>query len=213
MGFAEHARVCLQSLIMATITLKEFSWERMIAAVEDVRERACRATSALKQAGIAHVVIGGNAVAAWVARVDKEAVRNTKDVDLLVRRQDFPDVVNALQAVGFVHQYVNGIDLFLDGPRGSVRSAIHVVFAGEKVRADSLAPSPDVTESEAGPDFPVPTLAALVRMKLTAFRLKDRVHLLDMLEVGLVDESWYARLLPELAARLKEVIDARIQEA
>jgi len=198
---------------MTANALKEFSWERMIAAVEDVRERACRATAALKRAGIAHVVIGGNAVAAWVARVDKEAVRNTKDVDLLVERRDFARIVEVLQAVGFVHQYVNGIDLFLDGPQGSVRSAIHVVFAGEKVRADDLEPSPDVTESEAGPEFPVPTLAALVRMKLTAFRLKDRVHLLDLLEVGLLDESWCARFAPELAARLKDVIDSRNEES
>src|SRR5262245_57152910 len=100
---------------MATIVLKDFSWERMIAAVEDVRERACRATAALQKAGIAHVVIGGNAVAAWVARVDKEAVRNTKDVDLLIRRTDLADTIKALEGVGFVHQYVNGVDLFLDG--------------------------------------------------------------------------------------------------
>jgi hypothetical protein len=198
---------------MTAIVLQDFSWERMIAAVEDVRERACRATAALKQAGIEHVVIGGNAVAAWVARVDKEAVRNTKDVDLLIRRPDFPRVVETLLAVGFVHQYVNGIDLFLDGPEGSVRSAIHVVFAGEKVRATDLAPSPDVAESEAGPEFPVPTLNALVRMKLTSFRSKDRVHLLDMLEVGLIDETWYGKLSAELALRLKDVIDSRAEEA
>ena len=61
----------------------------MVAAVEDVRERACRAARALQQAGIPHVVVGGNAVAAWVARVDQEAVRNTKDVDLLVATEGF----------------------------------------------------------------------------------------------------------------------------
>jgi hypothetical protein len=197
---------------MPTPVLKDFSWERMIGAVEDVRERACRATAALHQAGVAHVVIGGNAVAAWVARVDREAVRNTKDVDLLLRRPDLPRAVEVLQSVGFVHQYVNGIDLFLDGPEGSVRSAIHVVFAAEKVRADDPTPSPDVTESEPGPEFPVPTLAALVRMKLTSFRLKDKVHLLDLLEVGLIDESWCDSLLPELAARLREVIASRQEE-
>src|SRR4051812_33916283 len=101
------------------VVLKDFSWERMIAAVEDVRERACRATAALRQSGIAHVVIGGHAVASWVARVDKEAVRNTKDVDLLVRREDFPRVVDVLQSIGFIHQNVSGVDLFLDGPEGS----------------------------------------------------------------------------------------------
>ena len=73
---------------MTATVLKEFSWERMIAAVEAVRERACRASAALKLEGIPHVVVGGHAVASWVARVDKEAVRNTKDVDLMILRAD-----------------------------------------------------------------------------------------------------------------------------
>jgi Uncharacterised nucleotidyltransferase len=198
---------------MGAVVLKDFSWERMIAAVEEVRDRACRAAAALQQAGIPHVVVGGHAVASWVARVDKEAVRNTKDVDLLVRRQDFPRLVDVLQSIGFIHQNVAGVDLFLDGPQGSVRSAVHVVFAGEKVRPDYVLPTPEITEAEAGPDFPVPTLDALVRMKLTSFRLKDKVHLLDMLEVGLIDESWCGRVPPELAARLKELVDQREGEA
>ena len=197
---------------MGAVDLKEFSWERMIAAVEAVRERACRAAAALRQAGIPHVVVGGHAVASWVARVDKEAVRNTKDVDLMVRRDDFPRVVDVLQSIGFIHQSVSGVDLFLDGPEGSVRSAIHIVFAGEKVREHYLLPTPDVAEAEAGPDFPVPTLDALVRMKLTSFRLKDKVHLLDLLDVGLIDESWSGRLPPEISARLQELIDERLQE-
>jgi hypothetical protein len=198
---------------MADVILHDFSWQRMIAAVEDVRERACRASSALRRAGIAHVVIGGNAVAAWVARADLEAVRNTKDVDLLVRRDDFARVVAELGAAGFVHRNVNGVDLFLDGPQGSVRSAIHVVFAGEKVRPDHVLPAPDVADSEAGPEFPVPTLDALVRMKLTAFRLKDQVHLTDLLEVGLIDATWLDRLPPPLAVRLEQVIETRKREA
>jgi len=195
------------------VVLKDFSWERMVRAVEDVRERACRAAVVLREAGLQFVVVGGHAVASWVARVDKEAVRNTKDVDLLVRRQDFARVAEALQSVGFIHQNVSGVDLFLDGPQGSVRSAIHIVFAGEKVHPDYTLPAPEVTECEPGPDFPVPTLDALVRMKLTSFRLKDQVHLLDMLEVGLIDESWFSRLSAELGARLQEIIDRREREA
>jgi hypothetical protein len=198
---------------MISTVLRPFSWERMTAAVEAVHQRACRAAAALQQAGVPCLIVGGHAVAAWVARVDQEAVRNTKDVDLLVRREDFPQVIEALQAVGFIHRNVAGVDMFLDGPEGSVRSAIHVVFAAEKVRADYLLPLPDVTESEPGPDFPVPTLDALVRMKLTSFRLKDKVHLLDMLEVGLINESWCSRFPPELGARLEEVIDSREREA
>ena len=198
---------------MISVTLKDFSWERMVAAVDAVRERARRAAAALNRAGIPYCVVGGNAVAAWVARVDVEAVRNTKDVDLLVRRRDFARVVSELESVGFVHQNVAGVDLFLDGPAGSVRSGIHIVFAGEKVRPEYPLAAPDVSESEAGPEFPVPTLDALVRMKLTSLRLTDRVHLLDLLEVGLIDASWCDRFPTPLGARLREVIQSRDQEA
>ena len=197
---------------MADIPLGDFSWERMIAAVDAVRERACRATSALGRAGIPHAVVGGNAVAAWVARVDVEAVRNTKGVDLLLRREDFKQTIEVLDSVGFVHQNVNGIDLFLDGPEGSVRSAVHVIFAAEKVRPGHPVPAPDVTDSEPGPEYTVATLDALVRMKLTSFRLKDKVHLLDLLDVGLIDEDWCDRLTPELAARPREIIDEQDRE-
>jgi hypothetical protein len=44
-------------------------------------------------------------------------------------------------------------------------------------------------------------------MKLTANRLKDKVHILDMIEVGLIDQSTVATVLPELAPRLQELID------
>ncbi len=197
---------------MTTAKLKDFSWERMIAAVDAVRERARRMAAALDGAGIKHAMIGGNAVAAWVARVAVEAVRNTKDVDILVRREDFQRVVQAAQSAGFVYQNVAGVDLFLDGPEGSVRSAVHVVFAREKVRADYMLPAPDVTESEAGPEFTVAALDALVRMKLTSFRLKDKVHLLDLLDVELIDESWCERFPPELGARLRDLMDSRDRE-
>ena len=67
--------------------------------------------------------------------------------------------------------------------------------------------SPAVEESEPADAFRVLKLEALVRMKLTSFRDKDRTHLRDMLEVGLIGVSWCARLPPELAARLQELVD------
>lgn len=48
---------------------------------------------------------------------------------------------------------------------------------------------------------------SLVLRKLTAFRRKDQVHLLDLLQVKLIDASWIARLPAPLAARLQELID------
>ncbi len=194
------------------VELKDFSWDRMIAAVGAVRERARRASSALAHESIPHTIIGGHAVASWVARVDAEAVRNTADVDLLIRREDLERTIAALSDVGFIQHNVNGIDHFLDGPAGSVRSAVHVVFAREKVFRDYPTETPDVTEAEPGPEFPVPTLDALVRMKLTSFRLKDKVHILDLISVGLVDESWLTRVPEPLMARLKELLESPDRE-
>src|SRR5271156_3610745 len=93
-------------------------WERALMAAEKVKERLRRATKALDDAGVRYAVVGGNAVAEWVARGDEEAVRNTRDVDLLVRRADFAATRTALEAVGFVYHYLLDIDLFIDGPKG-----------------------------------------------------------------------------------------------
>ena len=179
----------------------------MIEAVEAVRERACRATAALQRAGVPYAIAGGNAVAAWVARVDRVAVRNTQDVDILVRRSDFDAVKTALESVGFVHHNILDVDCFIDGPNGSPRDAIHLIFAGEKVRATYDYPSADVSESVSAEEYCVLSLDALVRMKLNSFRRKDQVHLLDLLDVGLIDSSWLSRLVPLHAAKLQQLID------
>ena len=189
------------------VELQDFSWKRMIEAVEAVRERACRATAALQRAGVPYAVAGGNAVAAWVARVDRAAVRNTQDVDILVRRSDFDAVKVALEGVGFEHHNVMDVDCFIDGPDGSPRDAVHLLYAGEKVRPTYFAPSADVTEAVPAEEYQVLSLEALVRMKLNSFRRKDQVHLLDLLDVGLIDRSWLTRLIPEHAARLQQLID------
>ena len=108
--------------------------DRMVRAVEKVRERLQRAAAALEAAGIPYAVVGGNAVASWVARVDEAAVRNTQDVDILLNRSDLEAAKQALAAAGFVFRHVKGIDMFLDGPGAKARDAVHILFAGEKVR-------------------------------------------------------------------------------
>ena len=215
-------------------TYGDVSWERMERAVEKVRQRLLRAASALEQAGIPYAVVGGNAVAAWVSRVDEAAVRNTQDVDILIRRQDLPAIIAAMAKAGFVHRHAAGIDMLLDGPEAKARDAVHLVFAAEKVRPEYLLPAPDVDESEdaflsrfegeAKRNLPSPfgrgaggeggeahyrmlSLESLVRMKLTSFRDKDRMHIRDLLEVGLIDAHWCGRFPAELAARLQELIE------
>ena len=180
---------------------------RVERAVERVTERLHRATAALEAAGVPYAVAGGNAVALWVARVDESAVRNTREVDVLLDRRDLPAATAALEAAGFVYRHVGGVDVFLDGPDDKAREGVHVVFAGEKICGCEPAMNPLLEKSEAGERFRVLTLAALVRVKLTAFRDKDRTHLRDMIDIGLIDATWLLRLPAELAARLKKLLD------
>ena len=179
----------------------------MIRAVEKVRDRLRRAVAALEAGGVPYAVAGGNAVAAWVSRVDEAAVRNTQDVDILLRRADLPAAKSAMARAGFVYRHSAGLDMFLDSPDATARDAVHLVFAGEKVRPDSLHPAPDVADSELTDSFRLVTLDALVRMKLTSFRDKDRTHLRDLMEVGLLDATSGARLPAGLRERLQSLFD------
>jgi hypothetical protein len=198
--------------IMATDFFELSILDRMVRAVELVRNRLKRATAALEAAGVPYAVVGGNAVAAWVAQVDEAAIRNTQDVDVILSRADLEAAKLALASAGFVYRHVKGIDMFLDGEGAKARDAVHVLFAGEKVRADDIAEAARLDETEqinspAGGRFRVVTLDALVRMKLTSHRLKDRVHLLDLIDVGLIDSTWPAKYPPELAGRLQDLLD------
>src|SRR5438105_1586241 len=157
---------------MADAAITPIGWERALMAAEKVKERLRRATKALDDAGVPYAVAGGNAVAEWVARIDEDAVRNTKDVDLLIRRADFPAVKATLEAVGFVYYHVADVDLFIDGPQGRPSAGVHLLFAGEPVKKTDEHPLPDITESERAVEFQVVSLAAIVRMKLIANRRK-----------------------------------------
>jgi hypothetical protein len=181
--------------------------DRMERAVEKVRDRLNRATGALQSAGIPYAVIGENAVAAWVATVDESAVRNTQDADLLIRRADLDAVKSGLSSAGFIFRRVKGIDIFLDGLGAKKRDAVHIFFAGEKVRSTDQVSAPEVSESEFVDTRHVVSLHSLVKIKLTSFRDKDRTHLRDMIDFGLIDEAWLPALPSELSHRLKELLD------
>ena len=57
------------------------------------------------------------------------------------------------------------------------------------MRPEDPVPTPDVSESESIQQHSTLKLEALVRMKLTSFRRKDRMHLRDMIDVELVDAA------------------------
>ena len=182
-------------------------WDRMNRAVEKVQERLEKTARTLESAGILYAIIGGNAVRAWVAQADEAAVRTTRDVDILLRREDLPAAITAMEAAGFVYRHSAGIDRFLDDPDAKARDAVHVLLANEKVRDTDIVAAPDVSESVTVTAHQTLTLEALVRMKLNVFRRKDQMHLIDMLDVGLIDETWVNRYPSTLANRLQELID------
>jgi hypothetical protein len=181
--------------------------DRMERAVMKVRERLLRATAALNGIGVPYAVIGGNAVASWVATVDEGAVRNTRDVDLLVRRDDLPAITAALEQAGFVRAEVLDVVMFRDGEEGKPSEAVRLLFAGEKVRPEHSLPAPEIQTVENPAQFHVITLEALVEMKLLSNRDKNRTHLRDLLGVGLLDASWLPKLPQELAERLQLILD------
>jgi Uncharacterised nucleotidyltransferase len=193
--------------------LGEVSWKWMEQGIEKVRQRLLRAAAALRAADLPYAVVGGNAVAAWVSRVDESAVRNTRDVDILVRRADFKKIRAALENAGFVYRQVSALgrsgrmDLFLDHADAKARDAVHIVWAGEKITKDSPEPAPDPAGAEESGGFALVSLESLVRMKLSAFRDKDRMHLRDLLDVGLVDKEWISSLPPSLADRFRQILD------
>jgi hypothetical protein len=179
------------------------SFGAYVMAIERVERRLRRVTAALDAATIPYAVIGGNAVAAWVARADPSATRATKDVDLLVRRGDLDRITTALRELGFQRQELRNLVLFVDPEEPSRRAAIRLVWAGEHVRPSYGVPAPLVEETERDPEgFLVLSLPALVRMKLTSFREIDRLHLADLLGVGSIDDMTTQTLPLELLERL-----------
>ncbi len=182
-------------------------WKRMNRAVEKVQERLEKTAATLEAAQIPYAIIGGNAVRAWVAQADEAAVRTTRDVDILLKREDLPLAIIAMEKVGFVYRVGKGIPMFMDGPESKARDAVHVLFANERVRPNDILPTPDINDIETMQNIRTLKLESLVQMKLNVFRDKDRMHLRDLLDVELIDATWLDRLPPELQIRLKELID------
>lgn len=190
----------------STVTMPWEILDRMERAVERVRERLLRSTNAIQQAGIAYAVVGDHAVASWVATVDEGAVRNSPAIDLLVRREDLPAITGVLQQVGFVLAST-GETKFLDGSNGKLREAVHLWFASEKVCKTAALPFPDLATVQNPAGFQVLKLDSLVQMLLIACRNRDRMHIRDLIDVGLLDRTWLAKLPPVLAERLREILD------
>jgi hypothetical protein len=172
-------------------------------ALDDITDRLQRITNALHEAGVPFALVGGQAVALWVATKDPAAVRTTKDVDILLNRADLPRARAAALSVNMDYFEVLGVGMFLDQEDPNPRHAVHLLWAGEKVRPEYPLPSPETSDSELiEPGKAVVSLSGLVTMKLMSNRDQDRVHLRDLIDVELIGRDLLDNLPPKLAERL-----------
>lgn len=194
-------------MLTGSVTQSPNLWERYRMAMDELTERLHRITGALSQLGVPHALVGGQAVIYWVSTKDPAAVRTTKDVDILLNHADLAKAKSAALSIGLDYVEVVNVGMFLERTDPNPRHGVHLVWAGEKVKADDPLPSPTIDErQELEPGKFVVSLAGLVRMKLTANRDKDRVHLRDMIDVGLIERAMLAGLPVELAARLDALL-------
>jgi hypothetical protein len=179
----------------------------MERAVEKVNERLRKTVDILERSAIPYAIVGGHAVRAWVAQVDEAAVRTTRDVDILIDASDLPALKPVMASGGFHFRETAGVPMFVEDPDGSAKDAVHVVVTGEMIRQNDFEANPDLSSVTRAGDFQTLSLETLVRMKLNSFRDKDRVHVRDMISVGLIDASWPSRLPEPLGARLQTLLD------
>jgi hypothetical protein len=163
-------------------------FEERIFALFGTLERIAVPLTAAK---IPYELIGGAAVMLHVDRVDRSAVRNTKDLDIMVHRAD----LERIREVAEQHRFTKA------------RHDFNLIFTGERVRPNQVTPNPTLNPERVavhGIEVAVIPVADLVRMKLSNNRDIDRVHVDDLDVVGLIT--------PEVEQPLPEVLRARLQE-
>ncbi len=162
----------------------------------------------LEQAGVPHELVGGLTVFLHVENVDSTHSSLTRDINIMIRRDDLSRVVAIAEGHGFLFRHSAGMDMLLFGKTNSARNAVHLLYAGERVKATQLELHPPINPVRAGlhgQDFWVIPVLDLVRMKLSSYRDKDRVHIRGMDAAGLITRDVEQRLSEELLARLPNV--------
>ena len=169
--------------------------------VDQLLETVRRLAQALTLAGVDYRIIGGVAVFLHVHERAPGAARSTRDVDIAVNRTALQAITDAVRSFGFAYRHVAGVDMLVDAREPRARSAVHMVFVREKVEpVPDFSPPVRTTEG-----ILLAPVADLVRMKLTSYRLKDRVHIQDLDGVGLITPELEGQLSEALRTRLREV--------
>ncbi len=163
-----------------------------------------RITDPLTAADVTYEVIGGLAVLIHVEEADPTHSMLTRDVDIMIGRSDLKRVISVAESQGFRFRHAAGMDMLLYGDKAI--NAVHLLFSGEKVKPGQVVPNPALSPERKrlkGQEVWVIPVADLVRMKLSANRDKDRVHIRSLDAAGLIT--------PEIERGLPESLRARLQ--
>lgn len=167
-----------------------------------------RIIDVITRAGISYELVGGLAVLIHVEAVDPANSVMTRDVDVMIERDDLERLKQVASEYGFHYRHSAGLDMLLYGEEKKAVNAVHLVFSGEKVRPAQATPNPSIAPEERnvhGRTVMIIRIVDLIRMKLSAFRDKDRVHIRSLDACGLITPGIEATLSPALLERLKYV--------
>ena len=87
---------------------------------------------------------------------------------------------------------------------GGLRQYV-LVFSGKKVREEYSEITPEITSPKVLQGVRLVPVDALIRMKLSSFRLKDQVHLKDLDEAGVITQDVVDGLSAVHRNRLEQV--------
>jgi hypothetical protein len=175
------------------------------ARVEQLFDLAGLVERIFSSAGVEYRVVGGLAAYLYVEEAEPDAGRLTKDIDIAVRREDLERIAKAAEPFGLQLRRVDGVDMLVQAGKPSARRAVHLVFAGEKVRPEYPEPTPELGSYRSVKGLRLIPLQDLICMELTSFRASDEAHLKDLDEAGLITPEIEAGLSPILAERLAQV--------
>jgi hypothetical protein len=186
-------------------TLINTLFEERLFGLLGTLERVARPLVAAK---VPYELIGGMAVLLHVNRVEPSAIRNTKDIDIMIQRADLERIEEVLQGHGFAFGDGDDVDGLTTLKEKIGTNAVHLVFSEERTRANQAAPNPALRPEELsvyGLDVAVIPVLDLVSMKLANNRDIDRVHIRDLDSVGLITSEIGQALPPVLYSRLTEI--------
>lgn len=182
-------------------TLVNTFFEKRVKQIFDLAQILNKAFS---ETGIEYRVVGGLAAYLYVEQREPDAGRLTRDIDIAIRREDLQRVAKAVEPYGLTYRHIAGVDMLVQTDSPSARRAVHLVFAGEKVREEYPERVPEMGMAQTVHGICLISLPDLIRMKLTSFRAKDETHIKDLDEAGLITSEIEAELSPVLRERLAQ---------